>query len=412
MYGPQIEAALAKQAADARAEENARKAQASRSMYGPQIEAALDAKKLEIGKAMIEKAMRDQLREEENLPEPDIPLVSPRRPSDQDAFNRNLAYSGNIVVPGSSTRQNNRQAPISQVVNTDREARIARKMVNYAVDRAATDVAVTTANKYIDPAALLSQRGLLKPPAPRIATEEDIGRLSDKVFETALQKALLAKFANTRQEDDTDDFDVDLDLADRIRRRNDDTERLLQETAGSGLVGGSRDRHFVGGVLSRLRGMGFFDRDGLDNILYPMPTPMDNKKLLADAKAAYSARGGTFDGRTDFRVLMDAMKTIRKAPGDPNGGAMGGSVVLSGVPTPITGSGKYTLQAVTFPDKDWKSSSSLRWLRSNGIKPIKKADRQGSLFRYRIVDPKGFNDYYTSELMSRGRKINLVYGSP
>ena len=89
---------------------------------------------------------------------------------------------------------------------------------------------------------------------------------------------------------------------------------------------------------------------------------------------------------------------------------MGGSVVLSG--SPLIGSGKYTLQAVTFPDTDWKSSSSLRWLRSNGIKPIKKADRQGSLFRYRIVDPKGFKDYYTSELMSRGRKINLVYGSP
>jgi len=183
------------------------------------------------------------------------------------------------------------------------------------------------------------------------------------------------------------------------------------EAYGEGLVGGGR-RSFTGGVLSRLRGMGFFDRDGLDNILYPMPKALDNKQLLADAKAAYAARGGamggTFDGRTDFRVLMDAMKTLQR----PNGGAMGGSVVLSGVPAPITGSGKYTLQAVTFPDKDWKSSSSLRWLRSNGIKPIKKADRQGSLFRYRIVDPNGFNDYYTSELMSRGRKINLVYGSP
>jgi hypothetical protein len=324
--------------------------------------------------------------------EPDIPLVSPGRISNQDAFNRALAYS--VVVPGSSTRQNNRQAPISHVVNDDREARMARKMVNYAVDRAATEMAVTAANKYIDPAALLSQRSRLKPPAPRIATEEDIDRLADTVFDTALQRALQAKFANTRQEEDTGDFDTD--LADRIRRRNEDTERLLQETTGSGLVGG---------VLRRLRGMGFFD--GFDSLSYNIHgTPDDNKKDLAEAKAAYAARGGTFDGRTDFRVLMDAMKTLPRR----QGGSMGGSVVLSG--SPLIGSGKYTLQAVTFPDTDWKSSSSLRWLRSNGIKPIKKADRQGSLFRYRIVDPKGFKDYYTSELMSRGRKINLVYGSP
>jgi hypothetical protein len=76
------------------------------------------------------------------------------------------------------------------------------------------------------------------------------------------------------------------------------------------------------------------------------------------------------------------------------------------------GGGQYTLQAITFPDTDWKTSSSLRWLRSNGIKPIKKADHTGSLYRYRIEDPKGFTKYYTSELMSRGRKINMVYGKP
>ena len=283
--------------------------------------------------------------------EPDIPLVSPGRISNQDAFNRALAYS--VVVPGSSTRQNNRQAPISQVVNDDREARMARKMVNYAIDRAATEMAVTAANKYIDPAALLAQRSRLKPLAPRVVTEEE------------------------QEEDVKEGVDEVLD------------DVIKDAVSGSGLVGG---------VLRRLRGMGYFNTmDITPTRVYG--TPMDNKKLLADAKAAYAARGGTFDGRTDFRVLMDAMKTIKK----PTGGAMGGAIM---------GGGKYTLQAVTFPDTDWKSSSSLRWLRSNGIKPIKKADRQGSLFRYRIVDPKGFKDYYTSELMSRGRKINLVYGSP
>jgi hypothetical protein len=257
---------------------------------------------------------------------------------------------------------------------------------------------------------LREQRGRLKPPAPRIATEEDIGRLSDTVFDTALQRALQAKFANTRQDEDSDDFDVDPNLADRIRRRNEDTERLLQETTGSGLVGGSRDRHFIGGVLRRLRGMGFFDRDGLDNILYPMPKAMDNKQLLADAKAAYAAKGGamggTFDGRTDFRVLMDAMKNIPRH----QGGAMGGGrVFLSGVSAP-TGGGAPVLYEITFPVQDWKTSSSLRWLRSNGIKPMKKATQSGSVYKYTIASSKGLKDPYTSDLISRGRKIHMVYG--
>ena len=152
-----------------------------------------------------------------------------------------------------------------------------------------------------------------------------------------------------------------------------------RKTVKGGAMGGRMNddrtdfRVLMDAMKGLRKGSGFFN--GLDSVLNPVHgTPMDNKKDLADAKAAYAARG-------------------------------------SGVPTLMTGCGKYTLQAVTFPESDWKSSSSLRWLRSNGIKPIKKADRQGSLFRYRIVDPKGFNDYYTSELTSRGRKINLVYGS-
>jgi len=257
---------------------------------------------------------------------------------------------------------------------------------------------------------LREQRGRLKPPAPRIATEEDIDRLVDTTFNTALQRALQAKFANTRQEEDDGDFDIDPNLADRIRRRNEDTERLLQETTGSGLVGGGRpNRRFVGGVLRRLRGMGFFD--GFDSLSYNIHgTPDDNKKDLADAKAAYAARGGamggTFDGRTDFRVLMDAMKNIPRR----QGGAMGGGrVFLSGVSAP-TGGGAPVLYEITFPVQDWKTSSSLRWLRSNGIKPMKKAAKSGSVYKYAIASSKGLKDPYTSDLISRGRKIHMVYG--
>ena len=191
----------------------------------------------------------------------------------------------------------------------------------------------------------------------------------------------------------------------------------------------AKDEEFAAAMSKKFTGKGLASKKFLKAVI---------KRARKTMKGG--AMGGRMnDDRTDWRVLMDTMKTIKRAPGDPTGSGYfnsldnvlnpmptvhpidsrkllkdmkGGRVVLAGVSTPMSGCGKYTLQAVTFPDTDWKSSSSLRWLRSNGIKPIKKADRQGSLFRYRIVDPKGFKDYYTSELVSRGRKINLVYGSP
>ena len=155
---------------------------------------------------------------------------------------------------------------------------------------------------------------------------------------------------------------------------------------GRGLVGGRLDKTFIGGVLSRLHGMGYFD--GFDSLMYNIHgTPDDNKKDLADAKAAYAARGG----------------------------AMGGSIVLSGVPAPMRGGmscggGSPVLYEITFPVKDWKTSSSLRWLRSNGIKPLKKAMQSGSVYKYAIASSKGLKEPYTSELVSRGRKINMIYG--
>lgn len=316
------------------------------------------------------------------------------------------AERGDIVVPGTDIRPDTRAIPVpppmpplpirysepvprrkraSASVKRLEEAaaetgqtipvmNFVRDLVTDTLQQVVDEDVASKAQARIDAQDLQEQRSRLRPASERKVAET----VARAVVQSAFDKALQDKFANTRQEEEDD-----------------------QDFEGDGLTG------LVGGVLKRLRGMGYFNTmDITPTRVYG--TPMDNKKLLADAKAAYAARGGTFDGRTDFRVLMDAMKTLQR----PNGGATSGSVVLSGVPSPITGSGKYTLQAVTFPDKDWKSSSSLRWLRSNGIKPIKKADRQGSLFRYRIVDPKGFNDYYTSELMSRGRKINLVYGSP
>ena len=163
---------------------------------------------------------------------------------------------------------------------------------------------------------------------------------------------------------------------------------------GRGLTGGRmNDNRTDWGVLmdamksirtgrgKKLRGKGYFD--GFDSLMYNIHgKPDDNKKDLAAAKAAYAAKGG----------------------------AMGGSIVLSGVPAPMSGGGSPVLYEITFPVKDWKTSSSLRWLRSNGIKPLKKAMQSGSVYKYAIASSKRLKDPYTSDLVSRGRKIHMTYG--
>jgi hypothetical protein len=70
----------------------------------------------------------------------------------------------------------------------------------------------------------------------------------------------------------------------------------------------------------------------------------------------------------------------------------------------------YILQSVSFPSSQWKTPASIRWLRSNGIVPMKKSHKVGRNYIYTVVSPKMFSKYYTSELMSRGRKIALIYG--
>ena len=184
-------------------------------------------------------------------------------------------------------------------------------------------------------------------------------------------------------------------------------------------------------------------------------TGLASKKFLKAVikRARKTVKGGAMGGRmnddrTDFRVLMDAMKNIRTGSGyfdgfksltynihgtpDDNkkdlaaakaayaakGGRMGGSIVLSGVPTPsaMRGSGadadQYKLHFVAFPDDKWTTSSSLRWIRSNGIVPIKKALHIPEYYKYQILPPSNNKDYMTHELMSRGRKILLGYARP
>ena len=333
--------------------------------------------------------------------------VSPSRRviSTQERIERALAQS-QINVPGTSirpdtelvevaltspVRMSNRQPPLPVVQRiippppppppakgkrgpqktfTIREKRQFDEIVNAPSAQEITDEAMRELGlpgerrTGFDEADLQAQLRQLRPAAERI-----IGRELTRVEQAALSPLDIALAARRRgiappEVTDVDETDADWD--------------------GSGLVGRGlgRSRTFTGGVLRRLRGMGYFD--GFDSLMYNIHgTPDDNKKDLADAKAAYAARGG--------------------------------SIVLSGVPAPMRGGmscggGSPVLYEITFPVKDWKTSSSLRWLRSNGIKPMKKAMQSGSVYKYAIASSKGLTDPYKSELVSRGRKINMVYG--
>jgi hypothetical protein len=168
--------------------------------------------------------------------------------------------------------------------------------------------------------------------------------------------------------------------------------KRARKTVKGGAMGGRMNddrtdfRVLMDAMKGLRKGSGFFN--GFDSLSYNIHgTPMDNKKALADAKAAYAARGG------------------------------------SGVPTPtgMTGgypigvgadSDEYKLHYVAFPDDKWTTSSSLRWLRSNGIVPIKKAMHIPEYYKYQILPPSDNKDYMGHELVSRGRKIILGYARP
>ena len=145
------------------------------------------------------------------------------------------------------------------------------------------------------------------------------------------------------------------------------------------------------------KGSGFFN--GLDSVLNPVHgTPMDNKKDLADAKAAYAARGGAMGGGRVFLSGVSAPTGRRMTGGYPIG--VGAD------------SDEYKLHYVAFPDDKWTTSSSLRWLRSNGIVPIKKAMHIPEYYKYQILPPSDNKDYIGHELVSRGRKVILGYARP
>jgi hypothetical protein len=125
------------------------------------------------------------------------------------------------------------------------------------------------------------------------------------------------------------------------------------------------------------RGSGFFDRDGMDEILYPMPKTVDSMQILRDLKAK-QARGEPLDG---------SGLGVQKKRGD------------------------YKLASAEFSDKVWNSASSLRWIRSAGLRPLKRAVHEKGKLIYHMTDMSKLSKLDPQvATLKNGRKIVLVYG--
>jgi hypothetical protein len=125
------------------------------------------------------------------------------------------------------------------------------------------------------------------------------------------------------------------------------------------------------------RGAGYFN--SLDNFLNPMPhvNPIDSMQILRDLKAK-QARGEPLDG--------------------------------SGLGVPKK-RGDYKLASAEFSDKVWNSASSLRWVRSAGLRPLKRAVHAKGKFVYHLADMSKFSKFDQQlATLKNGRKIVLIYG--
>jgi hypothetical protein len=127
---------------------------------------------------------------------------------------------------------------------------------------------------------------------------------------------------------------------------------------------------------------------------FERPTVVEKPSVMSAAEEALQAR---------LRLLQEreaAEAADRAARGEVEVDEFGDALRSKG----------YVLQSVSFPASQWKTTASIRWLRSNGIAPMKKSHKVGRNYIYTVASPKLFSKYYTSDLMSRGRKIELIYG--
>jgi hypothetical protein len=68
--------------------------------------------------------------------------------------------------------------------------------------------------------------------------------------------------------------------------------------------------------------------------------------------------------------------------------------------------------AATFPSSKWTTASSLRWLRSNGLHPIRKSTKINGAYSYALQSPAGYSSFNSVKMSHKNKDFTIVYGTP
>ena len=79
---------------------------------------------------------------------------------------------------------------------------------------------------------------------------------------------------------------------------------------------------------------------------------------------------------------------------------------------PATGAGLQHVTAATFPSSKWTTASSLRWLRSNGLHPIRKSTKINGAYSYALQSPAGYSSFNSVKMSHKNKDFTIVYGTP
>lgn len=78
----------------------------------------------------------------------------------------------------------------------------------------------------------------------------------------------------------------------------------------------------------------------------------------------------------------------------------------------VNGTGLQHVTAATFPSGKWTTASSLRWLRSNGLHPIRKSTKINGSYSYALQSPVGYSSFNSVKMSYKNKDFTIVYGTP
>ena len=81
-------------------------------------------------------------------------------------------------------------------------------------------------------------------------------------------------------------------------------------------------------------------------------------------------------------------------------------------PGSVNGNGLQHVTAATFPSSKWTTASSLRWLRSNGLHPIRKSTKINGSYSYALQSPAGYSSFNSVKMSHKNKDFTIVYGTP